>query len=510
MIDNRYQERIAMNKLVCVTGLLLLAGVCWGQDSVVKKNPGRLLTKADMKYVGGIKLPGGSAGKGANKNFSYSDGVIAYDPDRGSFYASGHTYAKAIAEISNPGLVDSADLSKLRRAKYVQNFRNVLDDLPTGNRDKLGKLGGLYAEKGAVLFTAYEYYDADASVSDVFGVLKDNSKLTSSDISGFFKTGHGAHTAGWVSPIPEEYQVALKGTHIIGNGKSQPIAGRYPLRPTAFSFNGSDVFGAKKIKGPLKVTRLIDGSLKNQLPAKMWSNALDEAYYGIIIPGTRTYVCFGNRGGIHSKIGYKITTDDGRLAGGYAAQDDDDHYMYYWMYKVDDMISVAGGRTGPVDVLPYEHGKLPLPFVVPHNGGSIGAGSWDPKTRTVFLCLRGRDRVSRYSTLPIIVGVRFGKHDGADSTAPYGSMTKPNADAKVSGKVLLGAHAIDNADKESDLKVQFTVNGKNCRQPATKFPFRTSWDTTGLKNGKYTLSAVATDKTGNRRKLNDVAVTVSN
>jgi len=493
-----------------MTGLVLLAGVCLGQDSTVKKTPGRLLTKADMKYVGGIKLPGGSAGKGANRNFSYSDGVIAYDPDRGSFFASGHTYLKGIAEISNPGLVASADLSKLRRAKYVQNFRNVLDDLPSGNRDKLGKLGGLYAEKGAILFTAYEYYDADAGVRDVFGVLKDNSKLTGSAISGFFKTGHGAHTAGWVSPIPQEYQAGLKGTHIIGNGKSQPIASRFPLRPTAFSFNGSDVFGAGKIKGPLKVTPLIDGSLKNQLPAKMWSNALDEAYYGIIIPQTGTYVCFGNRGGMHSKIGYKITTDDGRLAGGYAAQDDDDHYVYYWMYKVDDMIRVAGGLGGPVDVLPYEHGKLPLPFVVPHNSSSIGGGSWDPKTRTVLLCLRGRDKVSRYSTLPIIVGVRFGKHNGADPIAPYGSMTKPNPGAKVSGKVLLGAHAIDNIDKENDLKVQFTVNGKNHGAPATKFPFRTSWDTTELENGKYKLSAVASDKSGNKRKLNDVVVTVSN
>ena len=82
-----------------MTGLVLLAGICSGQDNAVKKKANPLLTKADMKYAGGVKLPGGSGGKGANKDFSFSDGVIAYDPDRNSFFASGHTYAKSIAEI---------------------------------------------------------------------------------------------------------------------------------------------------------------------------------------------------------------------------------------------------------------------------------------------------------------------------------------------------------------------------------------------------------------------------
>ncbi|MFC1582230.1 Ig-like domain-containing protein [Planctomycetota bacterium] len=487
-----------MKKNLLIAGLILIAGLGWSSDW--------MLTKADMKYVGGFRLPKGSAGKGKNDHFAFSPGVIAYDTQRNSFFAAGHGYAKAIAEISYPGLTDSVDISKFPRAVYIQNFRNLLDGLPSGNPDKVGVIGGLYAEKGAILFTAFQYYDAPAKVRDAFGVVKDSGKLASSALDGYFETGYGAHTAGWVTAIPEEYRESLKGTHIIGAGKSQPIASRWPLRPTAFSFTWpkDNIF-----KDPLPVNRLMDGSLKDQLPKEMWQNALDSANYGIIIPGTRTYICFGNRGGMHSKIGYKITTDDGRLAGGYAAQDDDDHYMYYWMFKVDDLIKSAQGRIAPVKVLPYERGKLALPFVS-SGGGGIGGGSWDPKTKTVFLCLKGRDRASQYSILPAIVGVQFEKYKGKDTTAPYGTMTEPNNGKKVKGQIPIEAHAIDNVDKENELKVQFTVNSKDHNKPATEFPFRIDWDTSKVANGKYILSAIAVDKAGNKRKLNDVAVTVEN
>ena len=213
---------------------------------------------------------------------------------------------------------------------------------------------------------------------------------------------------------------------------------------------------------------------------------------------------------MHSKIGYKITTDDGRLTGGYAAQDDDDHYMYYWMYKVEDMIAAAKGKADPFKVYPYEHGKLALPFLAPNCTDSFGGGTWDSKTKTVYLCLRNRDKVSRYSTIPLIAAVQFEKYVGKDATAPYGAMTEPNAGAKVSGPTAIEAHAIDNVDNDNDLAVQFTVNGKNYGKPATKFPFRVIWDTTQLKNGKYRVSAVASDKAGNERKITGVAVTVEN
>jgi len=286
-----------------------------------------LLTKADIQHVGAFRLP--RAGQGGNNHFGFSEGRIAYDADRDSFFASGHVYVRGVAEVTNPGMSDSLVLDDLPRAEYVQDFSTLTDRTECGNPDGLDHLGGLYVEKGRLLFTAFKFYDAAASVRDVFAVLDNAADLAESPVRGYFRTGHRAHTAGWVSPIPPELQSALKGTHIIGCGKSQSIASRYPLRPTAFAFNGEDVFGNNTLQDTLKVTPLINGGLHARLPEEMWNINMDEAYYAIIPPGSRTYIAFGNRGGMFSEIGYKNVTDAGSRSGGYAVQDDDDHYMYY-------------------------------------------------------------------------------------------------------------------------------------------------------------------------------------
>jgi hypothetical protein len=492
-------------------GRMLAVFLCVSCVTAAKADGGdnRLLTKTDIRYAGAFKLPTGSQGEGKHCTFAYTSGTIAYDSDRNTFFVTGHRYLKGLAEISNPGLADTIDLSKLPRAEYVQAFRQVLDRLPSGNPDKLGEWGGACVEKGDLVFTAYAFYDAACKARDVFGVMKGAADMKTARLVGYFETGHGAHTAGWISPIPQAHQAALKGTHLIASGQSQSIAGRYPLRPAAFSFNGPDVFGNDNIQDPLKVTPLIDGNLEHELPKAMWDKSLDEAQYAIIVPGTKTYLAFGYRGGLFSKIGYKITTDDGRKTGGYAAQDDDDHYLYYWMYNVDDMARAARGEISPYEVVPYEHGILPLPFLSP-GGGGIGGGTWDPKTKTVYLTLPGRDRASPYTTLPVVAGVRFERYAGKDTIAPYGAMTEPNDGKKVSGTHPIEAHAIDNVDKENDLRVQFTVNGKAYGKPATTFPFRVSWDTTKIGNGKHAVSAAATDRAGNKRQLNTVTVTVDN
>lgn len=498
-----------------LTPNLTLCALClvWASQAraAETKDGARLLTKADMQYAGALLLPKGKPVGGEKTDFAYSTGAIAYNPDRDSFYVASHNYQNAVAEVSNPGLVESLDRGKLRRGEFKQAFRPLLKGLPSGNPDKLTHLGGFYCEANQLVYTAYEFYDADNSAQDVFGVVRDASNLEKSKLAGFFETGHGAHTAGWVSPIPAEHQEALKGTHIMASGQSQSIAGRYPLRPAAFSFNGSDLFGSDEEQGKLKVTKLIDGNLKHLLPKEMWNHSLDEAAYGIIIPGTRTYVAFGDRGGMHSEVGYKITTYDGRKTGGYSAFDDDDHYMYYWMYDVDDMARAARGEISAYDVVPYEHGKLALPFLSPTNSGSIGSGTWDPKTGTVYLTLMNRDRTSQYTVYPLIIGLRFEPYAGQDEVAPYGAMCKPNGGATVKGAtVKLEAHAIDNLDAEGQLTVQFLVDGEPVGEPATSFPFAIDWDSTTVANGERTISAIAADRAGNQRTLNKVTVTVGN
>ena len=138
-----------MNRLLCG----VLCAVCVGlmttasRGADTKKGGDWLLTKADIKYAGAFKLPKGKGGKGRNCIFAYSPGAIAYDIDRNSFYVAGHGYFRGVAEVSNPGLMNTTDVSKLPRAKYVQNFRKLIANLPSGNPDNLNVLGGAYVER---------------------------------------------------------------------------------------------------------------------------------------------------------------------------------------------------------------------------------------------------------------------------------------------------------------------------------------------------------------------------
>jgi fibronectin type 3 domain-containing protein len=96
----------------------------------------------------------------------------------------------------------------------------------------------------------------------------------------------------------------------------------------------------------------------------------------------------------------------------------------------------------------------------------------------------------------------------ADTTAPTVSMTAPANNATVSGSsVVLSATASDNV---AVANVQFKLDGNNLGAADTSSPYSFNWDTTGVSNGKHTLSAVATDTSNNTTASNSVTVTVSN
>jgi hypothetical protein len=69
------------------------------------------------------------------------------------------------------------------------------------------------------------------------------------------------------------------------------------------------------------------------------------------------------------------------------------------------------------------------------------------------------------------------------------------------------ASASDNVAVKS---VQFFINGKALGSPVTSSPYAVSWNTTAALNGTNTLTATATDTSGNVGSANPVAVTVQN
>ena len=95
----------------------------------------------------------------------------------------------------------------------------------------------------------------------------------------------------------------------------------------------------------------------------------------------------------------------------------------------------------------------------------------------------------------------------ADTTPPTVSLTNPTANQTVSGTVPVAANASDDVALAS---VQFLLDGQPLGNPVTSPPYAVTWDTTTAAGGSHTLSAKATDTSGNVATAANVPVTVQN
>ena len=94
-----------------------------------------------------------------------------------------------------------------------------------------------------------------------------------------------------------------------------------------------------------------------------------------------------------------------------------------------------------------------------------------------------------------------------DTTPPTVSITAPTANATVSSTISVSATATDNVAVAS---VQFQLDGMNLGALLTSPPYTISWNTTTATNASHTLTAIATDTSGNAATSAAVTVTVSN
>src|SRR5256886_2740673 len=94
-----------------------------------------------------------------------------------------------------------------------------------------------------------------------------------------------------------------------------------------------------------------------------------------------------------------------------------------------------------------------------------------------------------------------------DTTPPTVSITSPAANATLSGTANLTASASDNVAVAS---VQFKVDSANTGAAVTAAPYTYALNTAALSNGNHTLTAVATDTSGNTASSAGVPVSVNN
>lgn len=92
-----------------------------------------------------------------------------------------------------------------------------------------------------------------------------------------------------------------------------------------------------------------------------------------------------------------------------------------------------------------------------------------------------------------------------DTIPPTVSITAPNAGSTLAGTVTLTASASDNKGVAG---VQFQIDGINYGPPITTAPYSEPWDTTTATTGTHTITAIATDTSGNTASAN-IKVTVN-
>lgn len=367
-----------------------------------------LLKLSDLRYQGGFRLPAGTYGA---SSMNYSQGPIVYDRYNNSIFVVGHTDAQAVAEFSVPPLVHSTKISDLMIApKPVQSFVRMLTNASAGNPQRLDTIAGLAlvgpANDRQLLVNAFEYYDAPADNTQTTLVVRSPGSLSNSAADGFFTFSGGAgHTSGWMSRIPQIWRPLLGGTHLTGQSSGQPIITRFSVGPSAFAFT-PDAF-SQSAPRQVSTQRLLDYSMSSPLHADLFNDSrhndvwthLSRVVYGLIVPGTRTYMTIGYSGGHESGVCYKCNS-----CGGYCARSSSDYQHYYWLFDVADLLEVKQGSRSPSSVRPYDWGEFPTPF----RTREIGGGSYDQTTGLLYLTVQRADtQQGAYTNPPVVVAYSF-------------------------------------------------------------------------------------------------------
>jgi hypothetical protein len=94
-----------------------------------------------------------------------------------------------------------------------------------------------------------------------------------------------------------------------------------------------------------------------------------------------------------------------------------------------------------------------------------------------------------------------------DDSAPTVNLTAPSPAQVVYGTTTLSATASDDVGVAS---VQFRVDGENVGPADSTAPYSASWNTTTWSNASHTVTAVATDTSGNQTVSSPVTVSVKN
>jgi beta-glucanase (GH16 family) len=351
------------------------------------QTPTRRLQSADLQYVGAFRLP---RTNDEFTTYAYGGTGISYRASTNALAVVAHDWHQWIGEVTVPTPSTASTVSALPTAAPRVVPRDLLAGkigLVNPSSPNAKKIGGTYPlPDGGWLVTAYDAYDGGGS-SD-----KSHFRVSASGaVTGPFLVGNAGFTAGWMLPIPAEWQSAL-GAPALTGVCCLSVIGRTSVGPTVTTFDPArDAQSGTMVLGyPLDHATLG----KPEAPTSLYT--MSTLIRGAVFPsGTASILFFGVDG---TSSCYGGGTADRSLVGKKAADgvvwcydpvntSKGNHgYPYVsrvWAYDANDLVAVKQGRKQPWEVLPYTTWTFDLPFESA-NRGIMGA-AYDAATGRIFL-----------------------------------------------------------------------------------------------------------------------------
>lgn len=379
-----------------------------------QQDPSRLplLAEGDLRYLGGFRLP---ADEVNGESYSFGGRVAALNPAGPSLFVS--SYRGAVAEVTIPTPVNSADVRDLPFATFVQPFADPteghLADLSTFGVN----LTGLLVSGNRLYGTASIYYDANNTqqVSHFARSLQLNRR-SFSGWSQVWEDGKAGFVAGMMALVPAEWQARLGGPALTGQC-CIPIVSRTSSGPAAFSFDPARIGQPRVSASPLLYYTLDNATLGSWEGSNPTYGATTQIQGLAVIAGTRTVLYFGSNGtGEHC---YGDGTSDKSLHGKRAADGSllcydpttnskGSHAFPYrsqvWAYDLNEFAAVRAGQKQPWEVVPY--GVWPLSFPTVEPTMRLGGVGYDAQRQLVYVAQLGADP-DGYSNRAIMHAIRI-------------------------------------------------------------------------------------------------------
>jgi hypothetical protein len=462
--------------------------------------------------------------------YDYGGTALAYNPADNSLFLVGMPYDNAISEISIPqSIVNSTNLNSLATATVLQQPVQVLNKLPSNPLNSIPNgqdIGGLAVVNGQLIGTDYAYYDGAGSAVVSHFVLN-SLNLSTAQVSGLYQVGNlgGGLVAGYMTPIPTEWQAALGAPYITGQADLNIIS-RTSSGPSAFGFDPS-----KLGSGVTPTTPYVYYPVNTPLgpygsDVDPLQNDTTSVAGTVFVPNTSSILFFGATGTNYAGYGEAATYGDNVITSKGPHSLNGQYTFQVWAYNANDFVAVKNGQMQPWQVQPYDVWNFTLPI---SGNEKLGGVAFDPNSGRIYVSVLNADDAKQYSSLPLIevfqvsmtpsgssgpAAPQIGTLAATPSTLAPGPVSAGTSVTLTAGNVYtvnLGSSAIDPNLTVKEVAFYVETNGSGVPNPNTDqllgngtpstianagHNWTLTMSTTGLTAGTYTIYARALDSNG--------------